>query len=266
MPISHTCWNSVCSAPNTISMPSGSLNSAFPTHIFSAPFNSFLFRNSISTWPCPLRRWGLCETCPHWWYPCYSTGNRVPHLQTLKRSKDDGGVTVLSCQWSAPGLNGMFGRAWMLLRNHTAYLLLLFIFLLLPKMNSLAFVSSSYCSPPEHIVGRLNTHNVTSPDSLTSIISVDQRVFCIQSSNLGQWNVQWRHYKAQFLGREKVYKSEQMPVYLYSCIKFDLAKGWGDGCLWNLCFWVICISCRKSLPEIRWELLHSLDIFKRISC
>ena len=96
MPISHTCWNSVCSAPNTISMPSGSLNSAFPTHIFSAPFNSFLFRNSISTWPCPLRRWGHCETCPHWWYPCYSTGNRVPHLQTLKRSKDDGGVSVVS--------------------------------------------------------------------------------------------------------------------------------------------------------------------------
>lgn len=155
------------------------------------------------------------------------------------------------------------GCCWEIIQLTTFFFL--FVFLLLPKMSSLAFVSSSYCSPPEHIVGRLNTHNVMSPDSLTSIISVDQRVFCIQSSNLGQWNVQGRHYKAQFSGREKVYKSEQMPVYLYSCTKFDLAKGWGDGCLWNLCFWVIYISCRKSLPEIRWELLHSLDIFKRIS-
>lgn len=88
------------------------------------------------------------------------------------------------------------GCCWEIIR--LTFFFFLFIFLLLPKMSSLAFVSSSYCSPPEHIVGRLNTHNVMSPDSLTSIISVDQRVFCIQSSNLGQWNVQWRHYKAQF--------------------------------------------------------------------
>lgn len=183
MPISHTCWNSVCSAPNTISMPSGSLNSAFPTHTFSAPFSSFLFSNSISTWPCPLHRWGLCETCPLWWYPCYSAGNRVPHLWTLETNKDDGGVTVVSSQWSASGRNGMFGSEWMLLRNSKAYLLFLCIyFLLLPKLNSLAFLCSSYCSPPERTAGRLNAQNVTSPDSLTSVISVDLKLQCFLCS------------------------------------------------------------------------------------
>lgn len=118
MPISHTCWNSVCSAPNTISMPSGSLNSIFPTHTFSAPFSSFLFSSSISTWPCPLHRWGLCKTCPHRRYPCYSTGNWVPHLQMLKTNKEAREVMVAGWHCSKPGLKGTFGNAWMLMKNH----------------------------------------------------------------------------------------------------------------------------------------------------
>lgn len=90
--------------------------------------------------------------------------------------------------------------------------------------------SSTCCSPSKHLLQIGNTRGGMAPDAHKCCFRKPEAVGffpLVHSSNLGQWKLQWRQYKAQFL---KVGKSTSLSTCQWLCIlALNLVKGCGCG-------------------------------------